>query len=361
MNKLTVLDLFSGIGGFSLGLERTGGFETIQFCEFDPKAQLVLKKHWPDVPIHDDIRTISPEPFSADVVCGGFPCQDISSAGRGVGIIGERSGLWSEMARVIGVVRPKWVIAENVSALRSKGLALVLQDLDALGYDAEWHCIPASAIGAPHRRDRVWVIARNKISNPYPRHHGRSTKQGGEHEGAKIDPRGSEDSLESGTIMAYPKQSGTGDESEPTGGQRGESSNSGEAAIRQGDGEALPGGTDATGSTIRNPDGHGESALPVDDEASGVQGDVADSTGHRSNGRTGGEYNPQTRQGEVGTKGGPYGGHWTTEPDVGRVAHGVPGRVDRLKQLGNAIVPQIATLIGQKVLDMTAPNPYTVP
>jgi len=226
---IKVIDLFSGIGGFSLGLERAGPFQTVQFVEQDDKARQVLHKHWPDVPQHDDIRTYQPNPGDADLVCGGFPCQDISSAGRGVGIVGERSGLWSEMARVIGAVRPRWVVAENVSALRSKGLTLVLQDICSLGYDAEWHCIPASAIGAPHRRDRVWIIA------------------------------------------------------------------------------------------YRNSDGDCQPVVSVDAEASGVSG-----TGR---------------------------GHWRSpQPVVLGVGNGLPGDLDRLRQLGNSIVPQIATLLGQAIL-----------
>ena len=160
MSKLKVLDLFSGIGGFSLGLERTEGFETVAFCEIDKKARQVLRKHWPDTPIFDDVTTLKGDQIgTVDVICGGFPCQDISYAGRGAGLAGERSGLWFEFHRLIKEVRPKWVIAENVSALRSRGLDTVLRSLAEIGYDAEWHCIPASAVGAPHRRDRVWIVA----------------------------------------------------------------------------------------------------------------------------------------------------------------------------------------------------------
>ena len=156
---LTVLDLFSGIGGFSLGLERTGGFRTVAFCEIDPYCRKVLNKHWPEVPCYDDIRELRLPTEFADVVCGGFPCQDISTAGKGAGITGERSGLWVEMCRVIGEVRPRYAIVENVSALLGRGLGTVLGDLAQIGYDAEWHCIPASAVGAPHRRDRIWIVA----------------------------------------------------------------------------------------------------------------------------------------------------------------------------------------------------------
>lgn len=165
---LKVLDLFSGIGGFSLGLERTGGFETVAFCEIEEFPRRVLAKHWPGVPIYDDVRTLTAERLAADgiavdVICGGFPCQDISNAGRQAGITGARSGLWSEMARLVGEVRPRFLVVENVTNLlageRGAWFGRVLGDLAALGYDAEWHCIPAGAVGAPHIRDRVWVVA----------------------------------------------------------------------------------------------------------------------------------------------------------------------------------------------------------
>ena len=158
--NLKVLDLFSGIGGFSLGLERAG-METVAFCEADPHARAILKKHWPDVPIHDDVRTLDGKQYrgTVDLICGGFPCQDISVAGGQAGLDGERSGLWREYRRLVREIRPQWVIIENVSALRSNGLVSVLQDLWEIGYDAEWHCIPASAVGATHRRDRIWIVA----------------------------------------------------------------------------------------------------------------------------------------------------------------------------------------------------------
>lgn len=161
---LKVLDLFSGIGGFSLGLERTGGFETVAFCEIEEFPRQVLAKHWPGVPIYDDVRTLNAVRLAADgiaanVICGGFPCQDISSAGQRAGIDGQRSGLWSEIARLIGEIRPRYVIVENVARLLADGMGRVLRDLSWLGYDAEWSVVPASAVGAPHRRDRVWIVA----------------------------------------------------------------------------------------------------------------------------------------------------------------------------------------------------------
>jgi DNA (cytosine-5)-methyltransferase 1 len=159
LQQFRVLDLFSGIGGFSLGLERAG-MRTVAFCEISTWCRRELSARWPDVPIFSDVSTLAGAAVGAvDVICGGFPCQDISTAGRRAGITGPRSGLWSEYARIIGELRPRYVIVENVAALLNFGLGTVLGDLAALGYDAEWHCIPASAVGANHQRDRVWIIA----------------------------------------------------------------------------------------------------------------------------------------------------------------------------------------------------------
>lgn len=161
---MKVLDIFSGIGGFSLGLEKAG-METVGFCEIEPFCQSILKKYRPESRLFNDIRILDKEKLlqsgisKVDVIAGGFPCQDISCAGKQIGITGNRSGLWKEFKRLINELRPNYAIIENVANLRSRGLITVLQDLWEIGYDAQWHCIPASAIGAPHRRDRVWVIA----------------------------------------------------------------------------------------------------------------------------------------------------------------------------------------------------------
>lgn len=160
---MRVLDLFSGIGGFSLGLERAG-METVAFCEIDPFCRRVLAKHWPEVPCYEDVRTLTAAGLAADgvgpidVICGGFPCQDISEAGLGAGLDGERSGLWSEIARLVREIRPNYVVVENVSALLGRGMDCVLGDLAALGYNAVWHSIQAADVGAQHIRDRVWIV-----------------------------------------------------------------------------------------------------------------------------------------------------------------------------------------------------------
>lgn len=192
---MRVLDLFSGIGGFSLGLERAG-MKTVAFCEIEEFPRKVLRKHWPDVPIYTDVtklcrRIYDCEPENEDgevicprcntefgecdcigtdqfldevggidVICGGFPCQDISVAGHQLGIEeGQRSGLWFEFARIVGELQPRYVIVENVSNLLGRGLGRVLGDLAALGYDAEWCSLQAAAVGLPHFRDRVWILA----------------------------------------------------------------------------------------------------------------------------------------------------------------------------------------------------------
>ena len=178
-----MIDTFSGIGGFSLAARWLGGIETVQFVEREPYCHRILAKHWPTVPIHDDICTFNPAPRSADIVCGGFPCQDISTAGKQAGIKqGTRSGLFYELMRVICVVRPRYVVLENVSAILANGLDTVLGELAEAGFDAEWACIPASAVGACHQRDRWWLVAyapqllSDGGSSEQPEHIGQSSR-----------------------------------------------------------------------------------------------------------------------------------------------------------------------------------------
>ena len=285
---MRVLDLFSGIGGFSLGLERAG-FETVAFCEFDKKAQLVLKKHWPNVPVYDDVRTLTYEQLqtdglNVDVICGGFPCQDISLAGKGAGLDGERSGLWFEFHRLIEEIKPKYAIIENVSALRSRGLDEVLRSLSEIGYDAEWHCIPASAIGAPHRRDRIWIIA-------YPSQQ-RCNKWGSDWEKRHFLHNQNGDATES-----QPKREG----------RECWSSSPGEIDSTKFLADTLCEGLERQWSLTSR----------ISQELQNFSNSC----------------------------------WWAIEPDVGRVANGIPNRVDRLKQLGNAVVPQIPELIGKSIME----------
>jgi len=278
---LTFGSLFAGIGGFDLGLERAGMRCEWQ-VEIDPYARAVLAKHWPDVRRHEDVRTFPPKEgeWGVDVICGGFPCQDISVAGKGAGLAGARSGLWYEYARIIGELRPRYVIVENVAALLTRGMGTVLGDLSTLGYDAEWHVIRASDVGAPHRRERIWVVAYAASERHTRRAHAECTSTKGECERRlRREPcRHSED-------VAY---------------------------------------TDEPG--LEGRDG------PTDVELHGGPRQVR-----------------PTREGRV--QGWDGSGLWLTEPDVGRVAHGVPARVDRLRCLGNAVVPQIVEVIGRAIVE----------
>jgi len=288
---LTFGELFAGIGGFSLGLERAG-MQCRWQVEIDNYARRVLQKHWPDVRRHDDVRTFPPagDDYSVDVICGGFPCQDISVAGKGAGLAGARSGLWYEFARIIGELRPRYVIVENVAALLSRGMDTVLGDLSTLGYDAEWHVVPASAVGAPHRRDRVWIVG-YADSNCQP--------------ACSFNAETSK--LPSNVAYAVSQLD----------------------AVRR-DGETMPpavacGGCDARGSVS-------DCGTGCSQEPGQGGSDVADARNRLA-------------------------GWWATEPAVGRVVDGVPHRVDRLRCLGNAVVPQVVELIGRAIMEREHGNP----
>lgn len=285
-----VLDLFSGVGGFTLGLERVG-FRTVAFCENEPFCRAVLRHRWPGVPVYNDVRELTAAILAADgiaatdidLICGGFPCTDISVAGTGVGIAGPDSKLWEEFARLIGELLPVYVLVENVSALLVRGLDRVLGDLAALGYDAEWHCIPACHVGAPHERDRVWIVA-------YPNFQGleRWYRE-------RVQERTRQLSVRS----------------------RGAHSNSDMARLE-----------------IERLEEHG-----------GVEGASGDLT-HRLGAAGRWHWSPELARARDTAK-----WWWQTEPDVGRVVDGVSARVDRLRALGNAAVPQVAELLGQAILD----------
>jgi DNA (cytosine-5)-methyltransferase 1 len=312
---MKVLDLFSGIGGFSIGLHRAG-FETVAFAETDPYASRVLAKRFPNVPNLGDVQTA--EYPDADFICAGFPCQDISFAGAGAGLAGERSGLWREVVRALRVVRPRGALLENVAALLGRGLDTVLGDLAEVGYDAEWHCIPASAVGAPHRRDRIWIYCAPD-SPPVL--------------GASIFGR------QSNGDYAGPGEVANAD-SEGLEGRNGE-----ELSECAGERTAGP------SSSLPDTDSESEHDGALDAEVGGSPEPVADAEG---DGRRQGHQNDSRRsqRGSAGQRSGPErgGGWWSSEPDVGRVAHGIPSRVDRLRCLGNAVVPQIPELIGRAIL-----------
>ena len=243
---MKVGSLFTGIGGIDLGLERAG-FEIAWQCELDSWCRQLLHQHWPSVPQYEDVTELRGGQLEpVEMLAGGFPCQDVSVAGRQAGLKeGTRSGLWSEYARLIGEIRPRYVLVENVPGLLVRGMDRVLGDLSEIGYDAEWHCIPASYIGAPHQRDRIW-------------------------------------------IMAY-------------------------------------------------------------SSSTGLEGYTGDGEDCGEPGRFGTKAGGPVSKGSLLCGGLPKG-RWPSEPDVGRVAHGIPNRVDRLKCLGNALVPQIPEMIGHAII-----------
>jgi DNA (cytosine-5)-methyltransferase 1 len=177
MQPLSFGSLFAGIGGFDLGFERAGMVCKWQ-VEIDDYANRVLAKHWPNVHRERDVREVGRHNLeSVDVICGGFPCQDISYAGLGAGLDGDRSGLFFEAVRVVRELRPRFVVLENVAALLTRGLDRVLGTLAEIGYDAEWHCITAASVGAPHQRDRVFVIANAYIFDGNDGRYGSGTIQ----------------------------------------------------------------------------------------------------------------------------------------------------------------------------------------
>lgn len=281
------LALFAGGGGGILG-GRLLGWRTRCAVEIDPYARRILLARQRDgmlepFPIWDDVCTFDGVPWRGriDVVSGGFPCQDISSAGKGAGIDGERSGLWGEMARIIHEVRPRYVFVENSPILTSRGLGRVLGDLAAMGFDAEWGVLGARHAGAPHKRDRIWILASDPDSDREP-----------------ANPVDDEASRMQGVVAN-------------------------------------------TRSRRRGKQKAGKDQQPRRAEAISAGATVADSSGYRLEGQ-------QQGGPEAGPANGPgYGGHpfwWEAEPAVGRVAHGVAHRVDRLRALGNGQVPAVAAL-----------------
>jgi DNA (cytosine-5)-methyltransferase 1 len=212
MKKFRVLSLFSGIGGLDLGLENTKAFKTVAFCEVDLSCQLVLNRHWSRIPIFRDVKNLgaqtnmnsatnfTPLLDCVDIIVGGFPCQDISVAGKKKGIInGERSSLWKEYARIINEVKPKYAIIENVEYLRKNGLGVVLNDLARIGYDAEWYTLTATGVcNLPHQRKRLFIIAypRSERCDEYSREEGH-LQTNKERENSTIHSDGEKQQLES--------------------------------------------------------------------------------------------------------------------------------------------------------------------
>jgi len=321
--KITIGSLFAGIGGIELGLERTGGFETVWQLENNEYATRVLETHWPAVRRWGDVRTFLAyanfgclaarqavcarrervrlcrenwrNDYRVDLICGGFPCQPVSTAGKRRGEADER-WLWPAMRRVCAVLRPTWVLVENVPGLLSakdvcgKRGALfgrVVRDLAALGYRVRWDCIPAAAVGAPHIRERVFIVG-----------HAASTRAGT----ITSESRPRDTACESGGDVAYAN---------------------GTWQLQQ------------------------EGGQPAQRRRAGNSGgEVPDALQERCNWGSG-VFQTAEPSGLFPSQG---SNPWSIEPDVGRVANGVSSRVDRLRCLGNAVVPQVAKFIGHRIL-----------
>ena len=275
---MKLLDLFSGIGGFSYGLEKTG-FQTVAFCEMDKYCKLVLQKHWKGTKIYSDVKEITKERLEADgvelpeIITGGFPCQPFSIAGKQKGTNDDRH-LWPEMFRIIKELKPRWIIGENVRGIVNIQDGVVFEtvctDLESEGYEVQAFNIPAAGVGAPHRRERIWIVANSRRT------------------------------LRQGTELREKNENETRKE---------------------------------------DADQHQRSSSSPEPNVANA------SAGRRASQKT-----------EVSTRGNGIERQswWQSEPDVGRVAHGIPGRVHRLKALGNSIVPKIAEEIGRAIMKAEA-------
>lgn len=290
---MNVLDLFSGIGGFSLGLE-AAGMNTVAFCEYDKQAQKVLRKNWPNTPIFDDVRTLNKDLLDAQgikdvgLICGGYPCQPFSLAGERRGAEDDRH-LWPEMFRLVQELRPTWVIGENVAGHITMGLDQVFSDLERENYTARPFVIPACAVDAPHRRDRVWTIAH---ANSQGKSNGSLNEQW------MVENASSRSRRDSESLVG-----------------------------RQNHKTERPQDTDSFTGSSKNAAYSNSTQCQRDSSAIRARAEYSD---------------PCSTS------------RWEPEPSVGRVAHGVPNRSHRLKQLGNAVVPQVVQVIGEMIMAVEA-------
>ena len=384
IEPLKILDTFAGIGGFSYAAEKlVRGFETTQFVEIDPYCQKILKKHWPHVLIHDDIKTFTAYPGQYDVITGGFPCTDISTAGKGLGITKEtRSGLFYELIRVIRLVRPKFVVMENVAAILNNGLGIVLGELSEAGYDAEWAVISASSLGACHQRSRWWLVAypnsnghqgqcfetRNKATpgqdtqvkwSTNTSDFERQSDDGNDQKESRTDENLSGSSDGGKTISTTTREicdlSKRTNNDQGTGSQNNYQKNNDRTLVSEGQsGVQLSqhrklGGNKTTlkNNSIRHGDDN-SSEQRMDNQESNVtnshsnrlQGEVGSRT-YKATWRTQNSrcLNPDWRQ-------------YESKPVLRRGDDGLSNRVDRRRSLGNSIVPSVAAIPLQRVHDL---------
>ena len=443
---IRILDLCSGIGGFSLGLEATGGFETVAFCEVDEFCCKVLNKHWPGVPIYKDLKELGNDPTRIvqefDLICGGIPCQPFSVAGKQKGKEDDRH-LWPYMHEIIKHKKPSWVIVENVGGFVNVALDDVCLDLEAQGYATQSFIIPACSVEAPHRRDRIWILGKN-IEERLEKHledTRRSLRKGRVEQGENADEVGQGHADQSERSSSTPRSdvanasieglegripgdnqggqerkalsrgeeqqdevgtdtrcgSGTSTEEDVSdSGRKGLQGHRGEHGLRETSEEEQTSGSSEerdvphTEELDRHVDVNGLSGEDNGQQRQGLQGELGGASGNRTEdvanterlgqqgqgeherpsnttkdrkGQASGTDNgsqEQTGQGhtEPGVGGMADGlsarldGHFgfEVEPDIPRVATGIPERVNRLKALGNSIVPQIVRNIGLAIL-----------
>ena len=428
--KYKVLDLFSGLGGFSLGLERTGHFETVAFCDNDKFSKAILDKHWKGIKVYDDVREITKEKFKEDgiefpdIITGGFPCQPFSVAGKQKGTSDDRH-LWPEMFRIIKTFKPRFIIGENVRGIVNIQDGVVFEtvctDLEDEGYEVQPFNIPAAGVGAPHRRERIWFIAIreesmvNSDNIRFEQHSTTKEETSWRGTSATFEPTSSTNVVNSEHIGSstseiegsFTTSSNNNEERQnETIKFKGTSGSSNSINVADTNDEGVRtriGGSDndhATESRIGGADGERgtrdvERHNSTSTEVKGM--DVADTesigsdvgrrsehsetwNGQREIGRENSQDDANTdterlqgfresssqlderfstrsesSEGGQGTVG---EGWWSVEPNVGRVAHGVPGRVHRLKGLGNSIVPQIVEEIGKALIKAEGTTPF---
>jgi DNA (cytosine-5)-methyltransferase 1 len=320
---LTVGSLFSGIGGLDLGLERAG-MNVIWQSEIDPYACRVLSKHWPEVPNHGDIKTINwGDVVRPDVICGGYPCQPFSTAGKRKGEQDPRH-LWPWVRDAISELRPRYAILENVRGHLSMGGLTVIGELANIGYDAEWRIVSAASVGAPHRRDRLIIVAYPNSSNT-PNGRQRAHLQSQDRSWGN-DRSGSGSNI--GQISLGSSRCNTDDVAYPN--------------------NTRPHTTQvySTDTRLNALSGFGGCSQNVGN---------ADSQGRQRGSQLQKAVSERCRFNESSTSRG-WSNQWQSEPNVGRVAHGIPHRVDRLRGLGNAVVPQVAEVIGRLVISHAQHN-----
>jgi DNA (cytosine-5)-methyltransferase 1 len=338
---LTFGSLFAGIGGFDLGLERAG-MKCMWQVEIDDYANRVLAKHWPHATRWGDVRTFppdGPDQWRVDVVCAGVPCQPVSHAGKQKGADDER-WMWGEALRVVADIEPRFFVAENPIGILNHGggrtFRGLLRALASVGYVCEWDVIAAADVGAPHQRDRVWLVAH---ANSVPRSQGQPRRTAGELPEARAGSQGRQDERQAGPVAWRGSEA-------PVAGGSGMDSVSMLRRLPLHDSRQAR-------SRLQLPADRGVAPRSIqashdmaDADGEGLQGAVLE---HARTGLLGScrrERPDKTQDVSISQP-----GWWEAEPDVGRVAHGVPRRVDRLRCLGNAVVPQIVEIIGRAIVE----------